>query len=185
MIAIVAPNVYFVYFAPHIFAMRLFNVAMNAYLLAVSLYGIITFSNRDRIRRILRPFLWLSCLFYLYTVVAGSLLTAMNLTVGIINALSASLYCLPWSIILSVLLFRHFSHTGDPKDMPPDFLREHDITRREGEILSKLLQGESNQEIADASFISLRTVETHLYNIYRKCGVKNRVTLIRKIHSYR
>ena len=133
----------------------------------------------------LRPFLWLSCGFYLYAVIASSLLTSLGITIDYLNALSASLYCLPWSIVLSILLFRHFSVSAAPPGLPPDFLKEHGISSREQEMLQQLIQGKTNRQIADSSFISLRTVETHLYNVYRKCGVENRVELIRKIQGYR
>ena len=185
MIGIVAPNIYFVYFGSHIFVMRLFNIIMNTYLLGLTLYGIVGSSFRDSLKRLMRPFLWLTCGFYLYAVIAGSLLTALGIAIGFLNALSASLYCLPWSIVLSVMLFRHFSLSAGPSDLPPDFLEEHGITSREHQMIRQLVQGKSNRQIADSSFISLRTVETHLYNIYRKCGVENRVELIRKIQGYR
>lgn len=49
------------------------------------------------------------------------------------------------------------------------------LTRREQEILRHVACGESNQEIADGLQISLHTVKTHLYNIYRKINVPNRL----------
>lgn len=185
MIAVVGPNVYFVYFSTHLFAMRLINVAMNAYLLGFTVYGIAVSVRRGALERLLRPFLWLSCGFYLYAVAAGSLLTAANRSVTYLNALSASLYCLPWSVVMTVVLFRHLSFSRPTAGLPQDFVDGCGISPREAEILALLVQGKTNQEIASASFISLRTVETHLYNVFRKCGVKSRLELAGKIHSYR
>lgn len=51
-------------------------------------------------------------------------------------------------------------------------------TTREEEIIQLAVQGLSNSGIADKLFISVRTVESHLYNIFQKTGVKNRVQLI-------
>ena len=157
---------------------------MNAYLLGLTVYGIAASVKPRPLERLLRPFLWLSCGFYLYAVAAGSLLTAANRSVGYLNALSASLYCLPWSVVMTVLLFRHLSFPAASKELPRDFLEGYGISAREAEILRLLVQGKTNQEIASASFISLRTVETHLYNVFRKCGVKSRLELARKIQSY-
>lgn len=44
------------------------------------------------------------------------------------------------------------------------------LTDREAEILRSIAQGMSNQEIASALFLSVRTVERHISNIYAKVG---------------
>ena len=49
------------------------------------------------------------------------------------------------------------------------------LTQREIEILRLVCMGAKNEEIADKVFISLNTVKTHLYNIYKKIKVKNRL----------
>jgi DNA-binding NarL/FixJ family response regulator len=52
------------------------------------------------------------------------------------------------------------------------------LTSREMEMLTLVLQGASNREIADKSSISERTVKTHLYRVYRKLKVKSRTKAI-------
>jgi DNA-binding CsgD family transcriptional regulator len=52
------------------------------------------------------------------------------------------------------------------------------ISGREREIMELLLQGRSNKEIADALFISLRTVKNHIYNFYQKLGIHSRYQLV-------
>jgi two-component system NarL family response regulator len=52
------------------------------------------------------------------------------------------------------------------------------LTNREMEMLTLVLQGASNREIADRSSISERTVKTHLYRVYRKLKVKSRTKAI-------
>jgi DNA-binding NarL/FixJ family response regulator len=52
------------------------------------------------------------------------------------------------------------------------------LTNREREMLTLVLQGESNKEIAARSSISERTVKTHLYRVYRKLNVKSRTKAI-------
>lgn len=53
------------------------------------------------------------------------------------------------------------------------------ITQREKEVLSLIAMECSNQDIANRLFISLRTVETHRYNLLQKLEVKNTAGLLR------
>jgi len=52
------------------------------------------------------------------------------------------------------------------------------ISNREYEVLRKIAEGKSNQEIAESLFISLSTVKTHVSRIYEKLGVKRRTQAI-------
>lgn len=61
--------------------------------------------------------------------------------------------------------------------------REHEsrsanLSRREKEILTKICEGLSNQEIADELFISKRTVDKHRANLLGKTNSKNTASLI-------
>jgi DNA-binding CsgD family transcriptional regulator len=48
------------------------------------------------------------------------------------------------------------------------------LTRREREVLRLLAQGRSNEEIAAALVLSVRTVESHVASVYTKIGVAGR-----------
>lgn len=48
-----------------------------------------------------------------------------------------------------------------------------ELTKREGSILKKLVNGNSNKDIAVTLSISVRTVETHRDHIYKKLNVKS------------
>lgn len=49
------------------------------------------------------------------------------------------------------------------------------LTDRERQILALLENGATNAAIAEAISLSEHTIKTHLYNVYRKIGVANRV----------
>ena len=52
------------------------------------------------------------------------------------------------------------------------------LTAREIDVLTKMSMGMSNQEIAQALFISISTVKVHISAIFRKFDVENRVSAI-------
>ncbi|MBW2608785.1 MAG: hypothetical protein JRC68_00370 [Deltaproteobacteria bacterium] len=49
------------------------------------------------------------------------------------------------------------------------------LTHREVEILSLIAVGAKNEEIAEKLFVSTNTVKTHIYNIFKKINVTNRL----------
>jgi DNA-binding NarL/FixJ family response regulator len=51
---------------------------------------------------------------------------------------------------------------------------EYNLTQRENDILALLSEGRSNRQIAQALFLSEKTVKAHLAAIFRKLGVTNR-----------
>ncbi len=53
-----------------------------------------------------------------------------------------------------------------------------DLTEREQEVLKLVVQGLSNQQIADSLFISITTVKAHISNILSKLGVSSRAEAI-------
>ena len=57
------------------------------------------------------------------------------------------------------------------------------LTPREWEISSSLFAGEGDQEIADRLCISFSTLRKHIYNIYKKIDVNNRVQLFSAIKT--
>ena len=52
--------------------------------------------------------------------------------------------------------------------------REAGLTKRESQILVPIVQGRSNQEVADDLFLSINSVKTYIRTAYRKIGVTSR-----------
>ncbi len=92
-----------------------------------------------------------------------------------------ALFYLSWAVMLLIysLSFLPLSNTADK--MVDLFCKQYNASRREKEIIELVLDGYSNQKIADKLYISPRTVDTHLSNIYRKCGVEGRFGLIKHV----
>ena len=58
------------------------------------------------------------------------------------------------------------------------------LTAREQEIIRYLMTGASNVEIADSLFVSEHTVKSHLYNVFKKLNVKNRIQAVSWAKEY-
>ncbi len=58
------------------------------------------------------------------------------------------------------------------------------LTHRQMEILRLLKEGTSNQEIATAMSLSVKTVENHLTRIYRQLGIKSRLEASNYINQH-
>ncbi len=76
-------------------------------------------------------------------------------------------------------------HTAVPKEensnasrINEERITEYQITAREKQIIEMILLGRSNKEIGDKLFISRKTVDNHIYRIFQKTAVKNRVELL-------
>jgi DNA-binding CsgD family transcriptional regulator len=65
---------------------------------------------------------------------------------------------------------------------PPHLAQAHGLSARELEVLRLMAWGRSNQEIADILSISIRTVTTHVTNIFNKLGVTSRPEAIADAH---
>lgn len=64
----------------------------------------------------------------------------------------------------------------DPKKKKEEAVK---LSKRETEVLTLISKEKSTQEISEALFISINTVETHRKNLMRKIGTKNMVGLVK------
>lgn len=54
------------------------------------------------------------------------------------------------------------------------------LSKRENQVLSHIVNGESQKDIAEKLYICVRTVKFHCGNIYQKLAVKNKIELLQK-----
>ncbi len=64
-------------------------------------------------------------------------------------------------------------------DGPPTPAGAPPFSRREAEVLELLVKGHTHQEIADALFLSVKTVETYRARLREKTGLKSRADFVR------
>lgn len=75
---------------------------------------------------------------------------------------------------ITIRLLEAFSATGGGTKPPQPI---DPLTEREEEVLLTVAKGLTNAEIADALFISLSTVKSHLTSLMTKLGARNRVEI--------
>jgi len=81
----------------------------------------------------------------------------------------------PMSSDIARKVVNSFQETRTQKTKYPE------LTNKENEILDLLADGYGNKEIADRLYVSVNTVRTHIYHIYEKLHVHNRIEALNKI----
>jgi len=103
--------------------------------------------------------------------------------------LSVPVFYLIWNLLSIYFGLKYFKFYIDvPKSLQNEkgiieekrkrFFERFNITKREKEIILLLNEGYSYNELAKELVISITTVKTHVHNIYKKVGAKNKFELI-------
>ncbi|MBI0397229.1 response regulator [Cyclobacterium marinum] len=83
---------------------------------------------------------------------------------------------------ISQVLVNNYLNINTKKTNPEKpIANDYDITKREKQILKMIANGIGNKEIATQLGKSIRTIETHRFNIMKKLKVNNVVELLKKI----
>jgi len=85
---------------------------------------------------------------------------------------------------ISSILISQLTNSSNALEPKQNLSEEMMITKREKEILTLLLSGKGNKEIAEALEISKRTAEVHRFNLMKKLKVKNLMELSNKATEY-
>ena len=90
-------------------------------------------------------------------------------------------------LVKALLMLEQHAHAGG-HNLPrmPQVLQQKILTDREIEVMSLIVQGNINKEIADKLNIGLSTVITHRKNIMEKLGMKSvsALTIYAVMHGY-
>ena len=103
------------------------------------------------------------------------------------DALATALFILVWCVNDVAIYVREMSRqeASEEKREFVDPLTLYGLTPREQEIARLVVTGLSYKEIADVLNISPRTVETHVYRVFKKCDVANKMELGGKLFHLR
>jgi len=158
-----------------------FSAVFNS-LIGVGSFWVLRSLEGER-RREFRSFLWLNGPAFL---LFGStwLLRFFWEPLGTLDfsLMVSGLFMVAWSLN-DILVFLKLWGQEPEAPTPELFFERYAISPREREIIQLLALGKSHKEIAAALFISPRTAESHVYRIFRKCAVNNRVELLNLLRS--
>jgi DNA-binding CsgD family transcriptional regulator len=180
----------FLYFQSGDFRLtNILNPVFNAGVFLGIMYGIFhALLHSARIRNavekvsvravILYYFFWF---FLFFTIHTSHLPLRINADI-LFRSLLGLAYNIPplvWFIVRSRKIQGTSFQMPDKPEGLNTWLDSRNISPREREIFYLILQGKNNRLIEKELFISKRTVESHIYNIYKKLGIKNRIQLVR------
>ena len=77
--------------------------------------------------------------------------------------------------ISGVMAARILQEFREPRTEAPDIQVRETLTAREIEVLERVVEGDTNREIAAALYITENTVKIHLRNILEKLHLQNRI----------
>lgn len=181
------------------------NIIFYLLILYLLILGFINYKNiKDKMMKLIVKILGLITIF-IYPIMVYQLITINknSLDIGSID-ITLVLFYIWWNLVMLGFLLWYFiniiknknmfvneslnNNSNDLKNIESENnaikkeLKEEiiNLTKREKQILSYLLSGKTNKEVALILDISLNTVNNHVANIYDKSGVKNRVELVNK-----
>lgn len=181
------------------------NIIFYLLILYLLILGFINYKNiKDKVMKLIVKILGLITIS-IYPIMVYQLITINknSLDIGSID-ITLVLFYIWWNLVMLGFLLWYFiniiknknmfvneslnNNSNDLKNIETENnaikkeLKEEiiNLTKREKQILSYLLSGKTNKEVALILDISLNTVNNHVANIYDKSGVKNRVELVNK-----
>ena len=151
------------------------SIALSGILFAMIVYGIVYLAARlwtigeKILRRALVLFLGVSAVFFPFMLIDAAMSFVPFLRIfQFMNNLAQPLYFLLLTSLSIAFGLRYLNRPAyAEKDRLTDyFLRTFGVTERETQIIGQLLDGASGKVIAKRLFISPKTAENHVYNIY-------------------
>jgi len=163
--------------------------ALEVLALAIALPQLLIHAKKisdEKKQKALRHFAYLNLLVYAASIILSFRVFQSRLAaIYVLAFFSANI---PPLLYWKTYLKRHLVAPSLQKISPEVlqlFLVEYKISKREEDVIRHLCEGKTNKEISQTLFISLQTVKDHIYHIYQKTDVKNRVQLINLIQSYK
>lgn len=138
----------------------------------------------SRLRSLIRLCVWLVCVMMAAACVE---IVVHNLPstppfFHYLSIVGIAYFFIAGSILVTFALLNLFKIENNSAFTLPDaFVQKYGISPRECQIIYRIVQGFSNRKIGEDLFISAITVKNHIYHIYQKTGVENKIQLLNLI----
>lgn len=103
----------------------------------------------------------------------------------IIKVISFPCFFLCINIVIIFFVMNYFSKSSytENNKLTDYFKDKYQITDKQSEIIELILEGKTYKQIAEELYISPKTVDNHVQNIYKKLNVKSKIQLSNFIYS--
>ncbi|WP_177170307.1 LuxR C-terminal-related transcriptional regulator [Nitrosomonas marina] len=144
---------------------------LNKKLSRLPIFGLFNIDQKYNTGKLIKLTRWENFRFcFLNTISEKQLLSG-------ISTVAQGDYWLPRELLNAVLKKIHHSNNMSPKQQLIN------LTKKEKVILNLISEGYSNTRIANSQFVTIHTVKRHVYNIFRKINVSNRVQAVQWFNS--
>lgn len=173
-------------------AFSLARILLSGTIFAMIAYGLVLIAVKLHtiadpiLKRAMAIFLGLSAFFFPLMYIDTALSYTRFLSFfQFLDNLTLPAYFLVLNCLSIVFGLRYMNRPAyvEKSNLTPYFLSTYHITDREREIIGSLLEGAGSKRIAQTLFIAEKTVENHIYNIYQKLHVRNRVQMFQLIRA--
>lgn len=175
----------------------LYNILHLEYIVKISILSVIfyeiliTIANYKRIgnkdlKKAVNIFAIISIVFLpLFVFESIRLYVPLLRDIVILKTLSLPLYFLIVNVFLLIFASRYFNSPNfiENNKLTEFFIKNYSITEQETNVIELLLTGLTYKQIAEKLYISNKTVDNHVQNIYRKLEVTSKIQLFNLVHS--
>lgn len=174
-------------FTSNFFEIKDLYIALSLILSTILLLLISDYKNASFNQNVIRvkSNLFLVAVIMSFMKLYSSIVYSINENTNI-NEISSALKPLIISLYIYLIFINVISRYKQNKNNLNEKITSHnikdlDLTRREQEIFSLVLEGFTNKEIGEKLFIAETTVKKHIQNILKKANCNNRSELINKM----
>lgn len=170
----------------------IFKFILHASIVLVIMYELyVALKNYNQVvnkylRQAIKAFIFITMIFLPFIIVESYKPYIQFIeNIDLLKILALPSYFLTINIFNIVFALKYFNTSPfmDNNKLTDYFKQKYDITQKQTEIIELIIQGLTYKEIAEKLFISPKTVDNHVQNIYKKLNVNSKMQLSHFVRS--